>query len=149
MREERPVSTFGDVDLSSYGTGMGPEYEWLLSDHPLARAERERRASAYFTAEIEHELGLDQVGGWAEEERFAGDLPARGEEVGGLAVRVEPSGDPDQIRHELEDAPVDATVLDARRDYERYRRDHGEPDYVYPGHYIGPDAAGYPAPNLG
>lgn len=140
------MTSYGDPDLSSYGTGMGPEYEWLLSDHPLAVAERERRSSEYYTAEFQHEAGLTEDDAVPEEEQFAGQLPNRAEEVGGLAAQIEPSGDPDQERHQLEDEPADVTVAKARRDYESYRQEHGEPDYRYPPHLVGAAAASYPPP---
>jgi hypothetical protein len=121
---------------------MGPEYEWLLSDHPRALAERERRAAEYFTAEVQHEAGLLVD----DDEQFAGELTERGEEIGGLATQVEPAGDPDQVRHDLEPESDEVTVAKARRDYETYRRQHGDPDYVYPARYVGSAAAAYPPP---
>jgi hypothetical protein len=39
-------------------------------------------------------------------------------------------------------------VLRQRRDYEEFRRSHGEPDYQYPAHYVGPAAAAYPPPGI-
>jgi hypothetical protein len=142
------VRTDNEPDLSSYGTGMGPEYEWLLSDHPLAQAERERRAAEFFTAEFQHEAGLEGEAARPEDEQFAGHLADLGEEVGGLAAQVEPSGDPDQQAHELADDPDEVTVARSRQDYEQFRREHGEPDYSYPAHYLGAGAAEYPPPSV-
>jgi hypothetical protein len=136
------VSVHGDVDLSEYGDGMGPEYEWLLSDHPLAVAERERRAAAFYTAEAQHEVGLSGP----DEEQFAGHLPAMDDFVGGMATPIDPSADPDLERHRLEPAPDEVTVARSRADYEAYRRAHGEPDYAYPARYVGEEAAAFPPP---
>ncbi|MCW2506807.1 MAG: hypothetical protein JWO79_5091 [Actinomycetia bacterium] len=139
----------GDLDLSNYGTGMGPEYEWLISDHPLALAERQRRAAEFFAAELDEPAALDEPDHQpAPEEDFTGMRPGLGEEVGGLATHVEPTADRDQLRYATEAEPDEVTVAKSRADYEQFRRDHGEPTYTYPAHYLGASAVDYPAPGL-
>ena len=139
----------GEPDLSSYGTGMGPEYEWLISDHPLALAERQRRAAEFFAAELDEPAALDEAAHHpAPEEEFAGMRPGLGEEVGGLATHVEPTADRDQLRYAAEAQPDEATVERSRRDYEQFRREHGDPGYTYPAHYVGASAAEYPPPGI-
>lgn len=38
----------GDADLNGQSTADDAFYEWLLSDHPDAKAERDRRRGAYY-----------------------------------------------------------------------------------------------------
>jgi hypothetical protein len=141
--------TYEEADLSNYGTGMGPEYEWLISDHPLAAAERQRRAAEFYAAEFDQEAALDEEAHQQDEaEDFAGMRPGIGDEVGGLATCIALAPDRDQLRYTAADAePDEVTVAQSRHDYEEFRRGHGEPDYSYPAHYVGPAAAAYPPPN--
>jgi hypothetical protein len=127
---------------------MGPEYEWLISDHPLALAERQRRASEFYAAEFDEEAALDEEAHQHDDDDFAGLRPGIGDEVGGLATTIAPAPDRDQLRYTAADAePDEITVAQSRRDYQEYRRSHGEPDYVYPARYVGASAADHPPPS--
>jgi hypothetical protein len=142
-------------DLANYGTGMGPEYEWLISDHPWAAAERARRASEYFASELDDEPEAVEEPAPGEphpiaEEEISGVPAELAESVGGLAEpAVDPTADPHQLAYTVGEAePDDLAVPRYRREYVEYRREHGEPDYVYPDHYVGETAAQYPPPGL-
>jgi hypothetical protein len=150
-------------DLANYGTGMGEEYEWLISDHPWAKAERVRRAADYFAAELEEDdatvVEESERAAAAEAsaphppaavEAFSGVPPELSDAVGGLA---EPPGaadltvDHNQLPYEVADAePDEQAVVRYRREYEEYRRANGEPGYEYPAHYVGAAAADHPPP---
>lgn len=152
-------------DLTSYGTGMGAEYEWLISDHPWATAERVRRAADYYAAELDE----DDAAVVAESERIAhpdgavphppaaeedfSGVPADlAETVGGLAeppAAADLTVDHNQLPYAVADAePDEQAVARQRREYEEYRRANGEPDYQYPAHYLGAGAAEHPPPGL-
>ena len=137
-------------DLSRYGEGMGPEYEWLISDHPWAVAERNRRAAEYFAPEEPDEPAA--AAAWdpaLDDEDPSGMRSGIGEEIGGLVEHVETIPDPNQTAHTVGDVePDEVAVLRQRAEYERYRRENGEPGYVYPHAYAGPAAAEHPPPGL-
>jgi len=143
-------------DLASYGTGMGPEYEWLISDHPWAVAERARRAADYFAAELEPDADIAEPAPAPGEphpiiEEELSGVPAELEEsVGGLVEAVpDATADRNQLAYTVADAELDeVAVVRYRREYEEYRRAHGEPEYGYPEHYVGDAAAQYPPPGL-
>jgi hypothetical protein len=147
-----------DPDLSNYGTGMGPEYEWLISDHPWARAERLRRAADYFAGDELDPEGFpgpeptpdapDAVPDLVSDE-LAGVPASLGDAVGGLVEHVDPVVDRNQLRYVTGDAEPDEVAVDrSRREYEDYRREAGEPEYRYPAHYIGAEAARHAPPSL-
>lgn len=138
-----------EPDLSSYGTGMGEEYEWLISDHPWAAAERVRRAADFYAAELDAEPEpLPGEPHPIAEEELSGVPADLAESVGGLAEpAADPTPDPHQVPYTVGDVePDEVAVLRQRLDYVQYRRAHGEPDYHYPDHYVGPSAADYPPP---
>ena len=143
-------------DLANYGTGMGPEYEWLISDHPLATAERLRRAADYFAAELDDDsepIEAPPAPGEAHpivEEEISGVPAELADTVGGLAEPpVDPTADRNQLAYTVADAePDDVAVLRYRTEYAEYRRDHGEPDYQYPARYVGQGAAEYGPPGV-
>jgi len=142
-------------DLASYGTGMGEEYEWLLSDHPWARAERIRRATDFYAAELSADLEPTEAPRPGEphpivEEEISGVPSELAESVGGLAEPlVDPAADPHQLPYTVGDAePDEVAVLHQRLEYAEYRRAHGEPDYQYPSDYVGPAAAEHLPPGL-
>jgi hypothetical protein len=149
--DPRPVP-----DLANYGTGMGAEYEWLISDHPLALAERVRRAADYFAAELDEDAPANDVAAPADaphplaEDDLSGVPAELADTVGGLAEPpADPTGDRNQLAYTVADAePDDVAVLRYRAEYVEYRRAHGEPDYEYPAQYVGPAAAAYPPPGL-
>lgn len=143
-------------DLASYGTGMGAEYEWLLSDHPWAAAERVRRASDFYAAELNVDPEPAQSPQVGEphpivEEEISGVPEELAESVGGLAeAPAEPIADPHQLPYAAGDAePDDVAVLRRRAEYVEYRRAHGEPDYQYPESYVGAQAADHLPPGVG
>jgi len=148
--DPRPVP-----DLANYGTGMGKEYEWLISDHPWAAAERARRASEFYAAELDPDAEAIEPPPPGEphpivEEEISGVPAELAESVGGLAEpAVDPTADPHQLPYTVGDVePDEVAVLGQRAEYAEYRRAHGEPDYQYPDHYVGPAAAEYPPPGL-
>ena len=143
-------------DLANYGTGMGQEYEWLISDHPWATAERVRRATDYFAGELDDDDPANDAAAPAtpgeqpiDEAELSGVPAELAETVGGLAEpAIDPTADRNQLAYTVADAdPDDVAVLRYRTEYTEYRRAHGEPDYQYPAHYVGPEAANYPPPN--
>jgi hypothetical protein len=137
-------------DLSSYGEGMGPEYEWLISDHPWAVAERNRRAAGYFAAEQPDEPAASATWDPAlDEDDPAGMRANLGEEIGGLVEPVETLPDPNQTAHTSGDVePDEVAVLRLRTEYEAYRRENGEPEYAYPASYTGARAAEHAPPGV-
>ena len=137
-------------DLSSYGEGMGAEYEWLISDHPWAEAERNRRAAEYFAPDEPDEPAASSTWDPALDADDVGHLrPGLGEDIGGLVEPVEALPDPNQVGHHAGEVEPDETAVAARRaEYEEYRRTHGEPDYRYPAHLIGDAAADHAPPGL-
>jgi hypothetical protein len=136
-------------DLSGYSVADRAAYEWYLSDHPWARAERVRRAEAASAptlaraAEVrawsERVDGAEPVG-WA-----AGPLAA----LRRLSVTMRPLADRAQVRGLLDAAePDDVRVVRLRR--ELVAREHGSGDagYRYPEHLLGPAAEACPPPGL-
>lgn len=111
-------------------------YEWLLSDHPWAAAERQRRRR--------HRLEQDLA--WVEEVlaitgRLADD-PTVPEELHRLAVGLDPLVQCSALVAEVDSVVDDvAFVAEARRRLEAVRRNVGDVDYVDPAHLTGADAA--------
>ncbi len=142
-------------DLANYGTGMEKEYEWLLSDHPWARAERIRRATDFYAAELHADPEPTEPPRPGEphpivEEEISGVPSELAESVGGLAEPlVDPVADPHQLPYTVGDAePDEVAVLRRRIEYVEYRREHGDPNYQYPNDYVGPAAAEHAPPGL-
>jgi hypothetical protein len=116
-------------------------YEWLLSDHPEAAAERARRRAAYLAYEAEGRAGLSRFVDRTEADRDAPEnirglvetarwLLAR--QAGRLAADVaEP--EPERLARQ-------------RRDLETSRRVQGAHGYRYPPRYLGARAARQPIP---
>ena len=137
-------------------TGAGPSsraeitgesdafYEWLLSDHPGARAERDRRREATYRDEMER---TGKVRAWAEKIHAAPDAPQR---LRDLAATMGPLAARSAARAEAGHAVPDETyVAAARATWETYRRvsaPGGSWDYRYPARYTGPEAASQPRP---
>ncbi|MEN3308924.1 MAG: hypothetical protein V7603_5126 [Micromonosporaceae bacterium] len=138
-------------DLSKYSAIEDDAYEWFLSDHPWAVAERTRRRAASATAELEDAA---KVRAWVDRTRAAdaaGDLSDRPDgwrdSLVRLAESMGPVADENQLRTTLESAePDDVWVAGLRRKLETRRRVAGDDAYVYPAHLIGPGAAAYPPP---
>ena len=132
-------------DLHRRSTLDDAFYEWLLSDHPDAKAEREWRRSTHL--QREHSTAAD-IAAWADR---VGAEPERHTQMArDLAATIGPMAKASAVRAEIEEAePDDAYVARQRAEFETHMRvhwDHPNPDYRYPVHLTGPSAAGYPPP---
>jgi hypothetical protein len=121
-------------------------YEWLLSDHTDARAERDRRRAATYQADRDRAAA---VCAWAGKISARPDVPAA---LRDLAASMEPSADEAAARAEAAYAESDeAYVARLRTQHETHMQVSGPPgswDYRYPAHLTGPGAAAYPPPQL-
>jgi len=119
-------------------------YEWLLSDHPAAKAERDRRRTATHQAETSRAA---QVRAWADKINATPDAP---QTLRDLAATMGPLADQTLARAEACHAePDDAYVTRLRAQHETHIQVTGPPstwDYRYPAHLTGPGAAAYPPP---
>ena len=119
-------------------------YEWLLSDHPDARAERDWRRAATYQAETGRAAA---VRAWADKINAHADAP---QTMRDLAASMGPLADQTTARAEARYAELDdAYVTRLRAEHETYVQVSGPPgswDYRYPAHLTGPGAAGYPPP---
>lgn len=119
-------------------------YEWLLSDHPSARAEREYRRAAYY--EHQREMAA-AVRAWADKVNSEPSAPQAARD---LAEWMGPRADQSALRAEIEAAePDNVYVGRLRSDFETHMQVSGPPDayaYRYPEHLTGPSAASYPPP---
>ena len=115
-------------------------YEWLLSDHPWAVAERRRRRADYLArtlAEADDALKIT--------DRLTADPAAFS--LHRVADTVDRIARRSALVAEVDDAEDDATRVERdRRSYVAQRRTAGDLDYAYPAHLIGPSAADYPPP---
>ena len=119
-------------------------YEWLLSDHPDARAERDARREAAYRDLTQNEAAVQA---WAAKVNATTGVPqnlrdlaaSMGPRAAGTAARAEAGhGEPDETY-----------VARARARHETYMQVSGPIgayDYRYPEHLTGPGAAGYPRP---
>jgi putative SOS response-associated peptidase YedK len=113
-------------------------YEWLLSDHPLAAAERERRRREHYLRRHEQRALIRQlVDHWTPE--ASQRLFALRESMGRFADRWERVCDEWQ-----QGESVDVGAVRARLTLQR--RDRGDAGYRYPPRYLGPGAAQCPPP---
>ena len=127
-------------DLRGYPTTDDDAYEWLLSDHPWAVAERRRRAAV---RRIEETTRAAQLQQWID--TLDRSVQGAGSALAGL---LRPSADLAGVRAEVRAAePDDLAVHRDRAAFVRERRACGE-DYHYPAHLLGPGAANYPSPRL-
>jgi hypothetical protein len=126
--------------LSGYPTTDDDAYEWLLSDHTWATAERRRRAEAH---RIEETMRTAWIRQWNE------TVDRRGRDAGSdLADLLRPSGDLAGVRAEVRSAePDDLAVHRDRENYVRERCARGE-DYHYPVLCSGPVPATIPPPRI-
>jgi hypothetical protein len=119
-------------------------YEWLLSDHPDARAERGCRREAYYRSEIER---TGQVQAWVAKIDATPDPPPT---IRGLAETMGPLADRSRARAEAALAePDEAYVARERGNWETFMRvsaPDGWPEYRYPARYIGEASGGQPRP---
>jgi len=135
----------GDGGLHGRDVTDDTFYEWMLSDHPDARAERDwRRAATY-----EHQRqNAAAVRTWADK---VNNQPGAPQAARDLAASVGPRADQQATKTEIESAePDDVYVGRLRGQFETCMRvsgpDWAYPSYGYPGHLIGPSAANYPPP---
>jgi hypothetical protein len=121
-------------------------YEWLLSDHPDARAERDRRREATYQDERER---AGKVLAWTEKIHATPDAPAT---MRDLAATMGPLAARSAERAAASFAEADeAYVARTRGEFETYMRvsaPHGSWDYRYPDRYLGPEAASQPPPAI-
>ena len=120
-------------------------YEWLLSDHPAARAERDYRRGAHY--QRQQETAAD-ITAWAG--RISADPDRHTRAARDLAATIGPDAAESAIRAETGSAePDEVVVARLREEFEIHRRvhwDNPEPSYRYPAHLTGPGAASYPPP---
>ena len=119
-------------------------YEWMLSDHPDARAERDRQRTATYQADADRAAAVRT---WADKIGAQPDAP---EHLRDLAASLGPQADQAAARAEASYAePDDAYVTRLRTQHETHMQvtgPPGSPDYRYPAHLTGPGAAAYPPP---
>lgn len=131
-------------DLRNLDTTDNEAYEWLLSDHPDARAERARRRAEAYNERCENAA---KVRAWADKVNATEDATQTARD---LAQSMGPLADASAIRAEVEFAePDDVYVARVRRDWETCMRVSGPPgawDYRYPAHLTGAEAASHPPP---
>jgi hypothetical protein len=116
-------------------------YEWLLSDHPAAQAERRRRHAAWLAHEAE---GRRVLGGFAERTEADPDAPetirALAKTARWLLARQAERLAADAARSEPE------RLAQLRREFATARRVAGQSGYRYPARYLGVRAACQPIP---
>ena len=119
-------------------------YEWLLSDHPDAKAERDSRRAATYQADTARAAA---VRAWADKIGAHPDAP---QTMRDLAATMGPLADQTTARAQARYAePDDAYVTRLRAQHETHVQVSGPPgswDYQYPAHLTGPGAAAYPPP---
>jgi hypothetical protein len=119
-------------------------YEWLLSDHPDAKTERDRRRAATFRADTDRAA---TVRAWASK---INAQPGAPQNLRDLAATMGPLADQTTARADARYAePDDAYVTRLRAEHETHVRVSGPPgswDYRYPAYLTGPGAAAYPPP---
>jgi hypothetical protein len=125
----------------------GAAYEWLLSDHPDARAERDRRREATYQDEMGR---ANKVLGWVAK-IHAHDEADVSDAVLNLARTMGPMAEKSAARAEADHAvPDGAYVAQARANWETYMQvsaPGGSWDYRYPARYTGEAAASQPQPS--
>jgi hypothetical protein len=155
---ERPVSGYlldpgSAPDLSTYDTRLDDAYEWLLSDHPWARAERIRRAARGWDADLRNADAVrewtDRIEGADLDDRYPHN-PEIAENLRGLAGLMHPIADEQRVRTHLDSAISDEErVYQLRQEWVTHRHAEGDHDYWYPAKLRGPGAAAYPPPASG
>ena len=119
-------------------------YEWLLSDHPAARAERDYRRAASYRYRRDQAAA---VRAWVDKINGLADVP---QPLRDLADSMGPRAEESALHAEVEFAePDDLYVARVREEFETCMQVSGPPDaydYHYPGHLTGPGAAAYPPP---
>jgi hypothetical protein len=119
-------------------------YEWLLSDHPASKTERDQRRAATYQAETGRAAA---VRAWADKINAQRGAP---QTLRDLAASMGPLAEVTAARAETSYAePDDAYVTRLRAQHEIYMQVSGPPgcwNYRYPAHLTGPGAATYPPP---
>jgi hypothetical protein len=119
-------------------------YEWLLSDHPAAHAERAWRRGTHYQAERQRAA---EVRAWSDK---INAQPGAPQNLRDLAASMGPLAGKTAARAEAGYAePDDLYVARARAQHETHMRVYGpgcQPDYRYPAHLTGPAAANYLPP---
>ena len=129
-----------------HGSGVSDDafYEWLLSDHPDAKAERDRRRATSYQAQTGSAAA---VRAWADKIGAQPDAP---QALRDLAASMGPQADQSAASAQARYAePDDAYVTRLRAQHETHMRvsgPPGSPDYRYPAHLTGPGAAACPSP---
>lgn len=116
-------------------------YEWLLSDHPDARAERDRRRAATY---VDTSMRAAKVLTWVAK---VNATPGAPETLRDLAATMWPLAVESTQRASADHAVPDADyVAQARADWENVRR-ADDPGYRYPARYLGEAATSQPRPD--
>ena len=119
-------------------------YEWLLSDHPDARAERDARRQAFHRDQTQNAAAVQA---WAAK---INATPGAPQNLRDLAASMGPRAAETAARAEADYAePDEAYVARLRAEHETYMQVSGPigaHDYRYPEHLTGPGAASYPRP---
>ena len=127
-----------EAALPRRSVGEDGFFEWMLSDHPLAAAERERRREEHYWRRHQQRALIRQlVDSWSPE--ASERLFALRESMGRFADRWERVCDEWQ-----QGERVDVDAVRAR--FTLQQRDRGRADYRYPQRYLGPEAAASPPP---
>jgi hypothetical protein len=124
----------GHPDLSERSVLDTAFYEWLLSDHPLAVAERRRRREASFARRAAERAHVREI---------AGRSPSAS-----LSQSMEQLADGQAQRDRWDQAVDEEIAVEIMRsEWEMHMRVSGDdPEYRYPERYVGPRAADYPPP---
>jgi hypothetical protein len=130
----------GHPDISERSVPDPAFYEWLLSDHPLAEAERHRRREASFARRAAERARIREITG-----RWPADVP---EEAARLRDSMGRLADGQAERDRWDQAVDEEIAVETLRvQWETHVRVSGDdPDYRYPERYVGPGAADYPPP---
>jgi hypothetical protein len=119
-------------------------YEWLLSDHPDARSERDARRQAAHRDLTENAAAVQA---WAAK---INATPGAPQNLSDLAASLGPRAAASTARAEASYAEPDhAYVARLRAEHETYMQVSGPPgahDYRYPEHLTGPGAASLRCP---
>lgn len=137
-------------DLTEYDVMSYDALEWLLSDHPWAKAERQRRRETHFANE--QQLAT-KVQAWTDKiDRLqpGSTTPEFEQTARRLAATLRPQANASQLRTQDQSAkPDELTVEEERHRLVLRRRNEGDDAYEYPPYLTGPAAARYPPPTSG
>lgn len=117
-------------------------YEWLLSDAPAARNERQRRRAEHAAR---NEQERREVASWCERTLADPDMPSHLRTLAEVIARSLPR----RVARDAagEAVPDDIYVAVEREHYAVFRRAEGDDSYRYPDRYLGPSAARQPVPD--